>query len=93
VVEAWSYGLPVITSDLRGIREHTGDAAYLVDPRSVDAIAEGIERVTTDEGLRARLTETGRERAGSYGRAEFDRRLHAILRRAEPVVAAEGFRG
>lgn len=93
VVEAWSYELPVITSDLRGIREHTGDAACLVDPRSVDSIAEGIERVTTDEELRARLVEAGRGRAASYGRAEFEARLHAILQRAEPVVSAEGFRG
>lgn len=93
VVEAWSYDLPVITSDVRGIREHTGGAAYLVDPRSVGAIAEGIERVATDEALRARLAEAGRERARSYGRAEFEERLHAILQRAEPVVAAEGRRG
>lgn len=93
VVEAWSYEVPVITSDLRGIREHTGDAAYLVDPRSVDAIADGIELVTTDEGLRARLVEAGRARAGSYGRAEFEERLRAILQRAEPAVTTEGFRG
>jgi glycosyltransferase involved in cell wall biosynthesis len=92
VVEAWSFGVPVVTSDIRGIREQTGDAAELVDPRSVDAIAEGIERVMTDSTLRDRLTKAGRERVGEYGQEEFNERVKTILERVEPVVAAEGFR-
>src|SRR5438093_13324996 len=49
VLEAWAFGCPVLTSDIRGIREQVGDAAVLVNPRSVEAIAEGIYRIGTDE--------------------------------------------
>ena len=40
VLEAWAYGCPVLTSDIRGIREQVGDAGVLVDPRS-DRIHSG----------------------------------------------------
>lgn len=91
VVEAWMFDCPVITSDIRGIREHTGEAGYLVDPRSVDEIADGIERVTGDLGLRDRLVKAGRERIAHYGQAEFNQRLESILEKVEPQVATEGF--
>ena len=42
VLEAWAYGCPVLTSDIRGIREQVGDAGVLVDPRSIESIADGI---------------------------------------------------
>jgi glycosyltransferase involved in cell wall biosynthesis len=65
-VEAWSLGCPVITSDIRGIREQMGDAALLVDPRSVESIAAGIVRVWKEQALRKELVARGRERLTSY---------------------------
>src|SRR4029453_16568851 len=47
VLEAWAFGCPVLTSDIRGIREQVGDAALLVDPRSIESIADGIYRLWT----------------------------------------------
>jgi glycosyltransferase involved in cell wall biosynthesis len=40
VLEAWALGCPVLTSDIRGIREQVQDAALLADPRSIESIAE-----------------------------------------------------
>lgn len=91
VVEAWMFGCPVITSDIRGIREHTGDAGYLVDPKSIDEIARGIEEVISNPDLRKRLTAAGSERVGSYGQKEFNLRFNAILDRAVSAVATQGF--
>src|SRR5262249_32455367 len=48
VLEAWAVGCPALTSDVRGLRDHVGDAGVLVNPRSVEAIADGIRRLWTD---------------------------------------------
>ena len=82
VLEAWAVGCPVITSDIRGIREQTGDAAMLVDPRSTESIAEGIARVWRDEALRRRLVDAGLARLATWDRAAFANRLEEVLVRA-----------
>lgn len=85
-LEAWSFGCPVITSDIRGIREQIGDAGILVDPRSVESIAAGIVRVWTDESLRQELSARGRARLASYTPADYRQRLKEILEEAKARV-------
>lgn len=80
VLEAWRFGCPVITSDIRGIREQAGDAALLVDPRSVEAIEEAIYRLWDDGSLRRVLAEQGRRRLKLYTPEDYRRRLTAIMR-------------
>jgi glycosyltransferase involved in cell wall biosynthesis len=75
VLEAWTHGCPVLTSDIEGIREQVGDAAILVDPRDVAAIAEGIARLVTDDGVRRALAERGRVRLAQYTPADHEARL------------------
>jgi len=79
VLEAWAFGCPVLTSDLRGIREQAGEAAVLVDPRSIESIAEGIFRLWTDEQHRKDLAARGRERLALYTPQDFAQRLKEIL--------------
>ena len=50
-VRGLSNDCPVVTSDIRGIREQVGDAALLVDPREPESLAEAIEQVWTDDQL------------------------------------------
>lgn len=66
VLEAWAFGCPVITSNLRGIREQTGDAAVLVDPSSPESIASGIHQVWTNEETRQILILRGKQRLAKY---------------------------
>jgi glycosyltransferase involved in cell wall biosynthesis len=63
VLEAMACGTPVVTSRNTALAELSGDAAVLVDPRDVDAIAAGIE-----EAVRRRdeLRAAGLERARSF---------------------------
>jgi glycosyltransferase involved in cell wall biosynthesis len=91
VVEAWSMGCPVITSDIRGIREHAGEAAQLVDPWSVDSISDGIHRVLTEEGLRESLRRAGLLRAQSYTNDDFSRKIVDIVTEAKALAHSEGF--
>jgi glycosyltransferase involved in cell wall biosynthesis len=54
IVEAMACGTPVLTSSRGGCAEIAGGHATLVDPESIDAIAEGIDRLpaTTGESRR-----------------------------------------
>jgi glycosyltransferase involved in cell wall biosynthesis len=86
ILEAWAFGCPVLTSDIRGIREQAGDAAILADPRSVEAIAEGLYRLWADEALRRVLADRGRQRLASYTPDDFRRRLIEIVEEAKERV-------
>jgi glycosyltransferase involved in cell wall biosynthesis len=86
VVEAWSLGCPVLTSDIRGVREQVGDAALLVDPRDVESIAAGIGRLWRDEELRRELARAGSARLAAYTASDFANRLREILDEAMRLV-------
>lgn len=86
IVEAWNYGLPVVTSRVRGITEQTGDAAILVDPKSVDEMAAGMEVVWGDSIERTRLAEAGRARLALYTPEDHRRRLLEILTKADQLL-------
>ena len=89
ILEAWAFGCPVLTSDIRGIREQVQDAGVLVDPRSVEAIADGIYRLWIDENLACSLVDLGRQRLASYTPDDYRQRLVAILQEAEMRVSAQ----
>lgn len=66
VLEAMACGTPVITSDTSSLPEVAGDAALLVDPTSVDALAGAIVRLMTDPALREDLKSRGIHRASQF---------------------------
>ncbi len=66
VLEAMAAGCPLVTADRYGTKELAGQAAVLVDPESVDGIADGIRQVLDDAGLRARVIDAGRARSGEF---------------------------
>jgi len=66
ILEAMACGCPVVTSNRYGSKEIAGNAAVLVEPESVDAIAAGISRAVTDQPLRADLVRRGHERAREF---------------------------
>lgn len=87
VLEAWSLDCPVVTSDIRGVREQVGDAALLADPRSVAAIADAVRRLWGNDDVRLELIRRGRRRLALYTREDYTRRLSEILDRAGELVA------
>ena len=66
VLEAMRCGAPVITSNTSSLPEVAGDAALLVDPRDVAAIAAAIGRLVNDERLRADLLARGFRQAETF---------------------------
>src|SRR5262245_39537359 len=65
-MEAWHYRRPVITSDIRGVREQIGDAGLLADPKSPPQLARAMLELWRDEALGMRLAERGRARLQTY---------------------------
>jgi glycosyltransferase involved in cell wall biosynthesis len=79
VLEAMACGTPVITSNVTALPEIAGDAAVLVDPTSIDAIAAAITKVTSDGSLRARHKEKGLARAAEFTWARTCGKVRQIL--------------
>ena len=89
VLEAMACGCPVVTSTVSSIPELAGDAALLVDPCDVDAIAAALRRVADDDALRASLRERGLRRAARF---TWDRTARATLAVYERVWPRAGRR-
>jgi glycosyltransferase-like protein len=86
VLEAMSAGLPVVTSDLPVFREYlvAGRDALLVPLGDVDALADALLAVLTDDRLRTTLTSAGWRVAQRFTWAESARRhleIYAALDR------------
>lgn len=86
VLEAWAVGCPVLTSDIRGIREQAGKAALLVSPASVEEIADGIYRLWTDSILRKKLVEKGKQKLSTYTFSDYCQKWKNILDEAEMML-------
>jgi glycosyltransferase involved in cell wall biosynthesis len=65
-VEAMSCGTPVVASTAGALPEVLGEAALLVDPYDVEALADALWRAISDARLRCTLTARGRECAARY---------------------------
>jgi glycosyltransferase involved in cell wall biosynthesis len=65
-LEAMAHGTPAITSTTSSLPEVVGDAALLVDPYRVEAIAGAMDRVLTEPRLAQELSEAGRARAALF---------------------------
>jgi colanic acid/amylovoran biosynthesis glycosyltransferase len=80
IQEALALGLPVIATDVTGIPEviQPGKTGLRVPQRDPEALAEAIEQLLEDPGLRVRLAAEGRRLI----EAEFDIRRNSQRRRA-----------
>ncbi|MBV9169609.1 MAG: glycosyltransferase family 4 protein [Chloroflexi bacterium] len=66
ILEAMSFGTPVLTSNLGAMAEVAGEAAELVDPYSVEAIRRGLQRLAHDPLRRNELQRLGVRRAADF---------------------------
>jgi glycosyltransferase involved in cell wall biosynthesis len=65
-LEAMAFGTPVVVSNISSLPEVVGDAGKLVDPNSVDSIAEGLLEVLTDADLRKQMMVKGLEQSKKF---------------------------
>lgn len=70
VLEAMASGAPVITSNVSSLPEVVGDAAWLVDPKDADEIADALQEVLQNEEKRDIASVAGLARSASFTWAE-----------------------
>jgi alpha-1,3-rhamnosyl/mannosyltransferase len=66
VLEAMAAGRPVVTSNVSALPEVVGDAAIVVDPEDVDALAVAMENVLDDPQTAALMGSEARQRARTF---------------------------
>ena len=65
-LEAMACGTPVVASNRSAIPEVTGDAAALVDPDDIPAMARALEKIRDDQEERRKLIEAGVKRVAEF---------------------------
>ena len=83
ITEAMACGVPIVTSNVNGLKEVAGESALFIDPTSDEQIADAIERVVTDENLRQRLSAQGLNRSKDFS---WDKCARETLDALEGVV-------
>ena len=84
-LEAMQCGVPVIVGDRTSLPEVVGDAAVLVDPFDVYALAAAIEKVVSDSNLRAKLSVQGLARAKLFEWRTTARQTLAVYQKAARI--------
>jgi glycosyltransferase involved in cell wall biosynthesis len=78
MLEAMACGTPVVASTASCLPEVAGDAALLVPPADVPALAEALSRAATDDSVRAGLIARGWARAATFTWARSAEQLLAL---------------
>jgi glycosyltransferase involved in cell wall biosynthesis len=82
ILEAQSAGVPVVTARNSSLPEVAGDAALLVDPEDVDALAAAMLRLSRNEDLREALIRAGHANVARFSWAKAARETLAVLEEA-----------
>ena len=77
VLEAMQCGTSVLTSKISALQEVVGDAAVLVDPRSVRSITQGLRELFFNSRVRRELSVRARSRARAFS---WERTAKEVLR-------------
>lgn len=81
-LEAQASGTPVIIPDTPGMRETTGNIAFILGSVDVAAIADAMERIARDPALRRDLSTRGLEHASRFTWSRTSASLLAVLEEA-----------
>ncbi|MEN9558570.1 MAG: hypothetical protein RL141_939 [Candidatus Parcubacteria bacterium] len=76
-LEAMACGIPVVASDIPGVRSVVADAGILVPPKNASALATALRSVLSDAALRQRLSAAARERAARQ--FSWDRHVDGLI--------------
>ena len=80
IIEAMACGTPVLTSNITAMPETAGSAALFVNPRSVEEIANAMERIIGDRSLRSQMRDQGIIRAAEFSWEATCLRVAQLLR-------------
>jgi glycosyltransferase involved in cell wall biosynthesis len=79
VLEAWQFGLPVVSSRGGALSEVVGHAGLLFDPLNVEEITNQLQRVMDDARLRNELIRLGKDRVNEFSWDKTAKETYNIL--------------
>ena len=82
LVEAMSYGTPVLTANNSSMPEVAGNAGLLVDALDIESIADGLQEMITNNELRERLAKNAKLNAARYSWDESAKKLITVFEKA-----------
>lgn len=82
VVEAMACGTPTITSNVSSLPEVAGEAGLLVDPTSVDSLADALRRALEDTDLAQDLRQRGPRQSSKFSWRATAQGTAAVYRQA-----------
>jgi glycosyltransferase involved in cell wall biosynthesis len=82
LVEAMSYGAPVLTSNVSSLPEVAADAGILVDPLDEASIANGLQQLFVEDELHQRLTWRAKSVAAQFSWANTARETWVVFEEA-----------
>ena len=65
-VEVMAHGRPLVCTNVNGLPETVGEGGLLVDPKDPAGLADAINRLLSDNGLRAEMGKKARKQAEYY---------------------------
>lgn len=80
IIEAMACGTPVITSNCSAMPEVAGDAAILVDPYSVESIADAMRKIIEDPEYADSLRRAGLERVKTFSWSYSAQKLYDVCK-------------
>lgn len=90
ILEAQTHGVPVMTANNSALPEIAGDAALLVDPTDVDALADAMLQLSQDEVLRQRLIAAGYQNVTRFSWAKAAQETLAVLEAVARGIRTRG---
>ncbi len=84
-LEAQASGVPVVASDLPGVRTviANGETGWLVPPHHPDALVSALMTILSDHSLRASMSRKARDRALGFS---WDRHVDGLMRTYEEIT-------
>jgi len=78
ILEAMSFGCPVVCSHTSSFPEVAGNAAEFFDPYDIESIANALEKVLFDSDLTKKLVELGKARVKNFSWEKCAEQTHSI---------------
>ena len=88
-LEAMASGTPVLISNISSIPEVTGEAAILVNPKSVDSIKKGLLKILKDPKLQKKLKKAGLKQAKKFSWEKCARETLAVYDKVYKTLGHE----